>query len=176
MPTASYEFVNEAITQLFVGVGLALLNVLICYFAPRIPKVISILHWNSWKRAALIGYLIALTLQLVTSPFFASAFHPVSIELAWSPYQAIFNVLGVIVIDVISMVWEGARKGAEVGRQQFDSVKARAAEGLEDLSAQLPSIGESREAHEARRTAEEEAAAQTVADRKERLDDKLKDY
>jgi hypothetical protein len=176
MPTASYEFVNEAITQLFVGIGLALLNVLICYFAPRLPDVISVLRWNNWRRAALIAYLIALALQLVTSPFFASAFHPVSIELAWSPYQAIFNVLGVIVVDVISMVWEGARKGAAVGRKQLDAVKSRAADGLEDLSAQLPNLSESRETYEARRKAEQEAATQTAADRKERLDDKLKDY
>src|SRR5262245_21774726 len=112
MPTGSYEFVGEAITQLFLGFGLALLNVLIVYFAPRIPRVISVLRWNNLKRAALVAYLIALALQLVTSPFFSSAFHPVSIELAWSPYQALFNVLGVVLMDVIVMVWEGARRGA----------------------------------------------------------------
>ena len=57
-----------------------------------------------------------------------------------------------------------------------NAVTTRAAEGLEDLSAQLPNVAESSEAYEARRKAEEEAAAQTTADRKERLDDRLKDY
>ncbi len=176
MPTASYEFVNEAITQLFVGIGLALLNVLIRYFAPRVPYIISVLRWNNLRRALLLSYLIALALQLVTSPFFSSAFHPVSIELAWSPYQALFNVIGVLIIDVVVMVWEGATRGAAVGRQKIAAVKERAADHLEDLSAQVPFSAESREAQAARRQAEAEAEAETDADRRDRLDDQLKDY
>jgi len=176
MPTASYEFVNEAITQLFVGIGLALVNVLIRYFAPRVPYVISVLRWSSLRRSLLLAYLIALALQLITSPFFSSAFHPVSIELAWSPYQALFNVIGVLVVDVVVMVWEGATRGAAAGRRQIAAVKERAADHLEDLSAQAPLSAESREAYEARRQAEAAAEAETETDRKDRLDDRLKDY
>jgi hypothetical protein len=176
MEPFSLDIVNQAVTNLFIGIGLALLNVIVRYFAPIVPRVITVLTWPNLRRAMIAAYLIALVLQLVTSPFFRSLIHPASYELAWSPYQAIWNVLGVIVIDLIVMAWSSMRRGAEAGRKQFESVKARAAEGLEDLSAQLPNAAESREAHEARRKAEEEAAAQAVADRKERLDDKLKDY
>ena len=176
MEPFSLDIVNQAVTNLFIGIGLALLNVIVRYFASAVPRVITVLTWPNLRRAMIAAYMIALVIQLVTSPFFRSLIHPASYELAWSPYQAIWNVLGVVVVDLIVMAWSGMRRGAEVGRQQIDAVKARAAEGLEDLSAQLPNITDSREAYEARRKAEEEAAAQDVADRKERLDDKLKDY
>ena len=176
MEPFSLDIVNQAVTNTFIGIGLALLNVIVRYFAPSVPRVITVLGWNNLRRAIIAAYLIALVLQLVTSPFFRSLIHPVSYELAWSPYQAIWNVVGVIVIDLIVMAWGGVRRGAEAGRKQFDTIKASAAEGIEDLSAQLPNTTESREAYEARREAEEQASAQTAADRKERLDDKLKDY
>jgi hypothetical protein len=176
MEPFSLDILNQAVTNLFIGIGLALLNVIVRYFVPSVPHVITVLTWPNLRRALIAAYMIALVIQLVTSPFFRSLIHPASYELAWSPYQAIWNVLGVIVVDLIVMVWSGVRRGAEAGRKQFDSVKARAAEGLEDLSAQLPNIAESREAHEARRKAEEDEASQTAADRKERLDDRLKDY
>ncbi len=176
MDAFSLDIVNQAVTNLFIGIGLALVNVIVRYFAPMVPRVITVLTWPNLRRALIAAYLIALVLQLVTSPFFRSLIHPVAYELAWSPYQALWNVLGVIVVDLIVMAWSGMRRGAEVGRKQLDAVKTRAAEGLEDLSAQLPNGDESREAYEARRKAEEEATAQTAADRKERLDDQLKDY
>ena len=176
MEPFSLDIVNQAVTNLFIGIGLALVNVIVRYFAPAVPRVITVLTWPNLRRALIAAYLIALVLQLVTSPFFRSLIHPVAYELAWSPYQALWNVLGVIVVDLIVMAWSGMRRGAEVGRKQLDAVKTRAAEGLEDLSAQLPNGAESREAYEARRKAEEEATAQTAADRKERLDDQLKDY
>jgi hypothetical protein len=176
MDAFSLDIVNQAVTNLFIGIGLALVNVIVRYFAPMVPRVITVLTWPNWRRALIAAYLIALVIQLVTSPFFRSLIHPASYELAWSPYQAIWNVLGVIVVDLIVMAWGGMRRGAEVGRKQFDAVKTRAAEGLEDLSAQLPNAAESREAYEERRQTEEEATAQTAADRKERLDDRLKDY
>ena len=176
MDPFALDIVNQAVTNLFIGIGLALVNVIVRYFAPIVPRVITVLTWPNLRRALLAAYLIALVLQLVTSPFFRSLIHPASYELAWSPYQAIWNVLGVVAIDLVVMAWGGMRRGAEVGRQQLDAVKARAAEELEDLSAQLPSVAESREAHEARRKAEEETTTQTAAERKERLDDKLKDY
>jgi hypothetical protein len=75
-------------------------------------------------------------------------------------------------VDLGYYLWTGARRGAEVGRQQIASVKERAAEQLEQLGAQVPFSAETREAHEARRKAEEA----TEAERKQRLDDRLKDY
>jgi hypothetical protein len=176
MEPFSLDIVNQAVTNLFIGIGLALVNVIVRYFAPSVPRVITVLTWPRLRRAMIGAYLIALVIQLITSPFFRSLIHPASYELAWSPYQAIWNVLGVIVVDLIAMVWSGMRRGAEVGRKQLDAVKTRAAEGLEDLSAQLPNIVESREGYEERRKAEEETATQTAAERKERLDDRLKDY
>jgi hypothetical protein len=176
MEPFTLDIVNQAVTNLFIGIGLALVNVIVCYFAPFVPRVITVLTWPNLRRALIAAYLIALVIQLVTSPFFRSLIHPASYELAWSPYQAIWNVLGVIVIDLIVMAWSGVRRGAEVGRKQLGAVKARAAEELDELSAQLPTSAEAREAHEARRKADEQAAAQTAAERKDRLDDKLKDY
>src|SRR5690242_15245532 len=101
MDLYSLDLVNQAITNLFIGFGLALLNVVVRYFTPRLPQFISLLRWNNRTRAVILAYLIALVLQLTTSPFFRSLIHPVAYELAWSPYQAIFNVLGVILMDLI---------------------------------------------------------------------------
>ena len=170
------DIVNQAVTNLFIGFGLALVNLIVRYFAPVTPDVITILRWRRVKRALIAAYLIALVLQMVTSPFFRSLIHPTSYELAWSPYQAVWNVLGVIVMDLIIAAWGGLRRGATIGRQQIESVKERAAEQLEELGAQAPFGAESREAHEARRKAEEEAETETLAERKQRLDDRLKDY
>jgi len=170
------DIVNQAITNLFIGFGLALVNLIVRYFAPFVPDVITILRWPHLKRALIAAYLIALVLQLVTSPFFRSLIHPASYELAWSPYQAIWNVLGVIVMDVIIGAWGGLRRGATIGRQQIEAVKERATDHLEELGARVPLSAESREAHEARRKAEADAEAEKLAERKERLDDRLKDY
>jgi hypothetical protein len=176
MDAFSLDIVNQAVTNLFIGFGLALVNLIVRYFAPFVPDVITILRWRNLKRALIAAYLIALVIQLVTSPFFRSLIHPASLELAWSPYQAIWNVLGVLLMDVIMGAWSGMRRGAAVGRKQFDAVKTRAAEELEQLGAQVPFTGEAREEHAARRQAEEQAAAETLAERKQRLDDRLKDY
>jgi hypothetical protein len=174
MDILSFDLVNQATTNLFIGFGFALLNAIVRYFAPRVPQAISVLRWNNRTRAIILAYLIALALQLVTSPFFRSLIHPVAYELAWSPYQAIFNVLGVMVIDVILMAWGGMRRGAEIGRQQFDAVKNAAADGLDQVGARLALTPESREEQAAR--AQEEAEAQGAAERKQRIDDRLKDY
>jgi len=176
MDAFSLDIVNQAVTNLFIGLGLALVNVIVRYFAPVVPDVITVLRWRRLKRALIAAYLIALVIQLITSPFFRSLIHPASYELAWSPYQALWNVLGVIVMDLIVGAWGGLRRGANVGRQQLDAVKTRAAEELADLGARAPFAAESREEHEARHKAEEEEAAKTLAERKQRLDDRLKDY
>ncbi len=170
------ELINEAIVHTFVGVGLAVLNLVIRYFAPFVPRVISITRWRLRPRVFLFAYLIALVFQLLTSPLFRSFWVSAYAELAWSPYQAIWNVLGVLLVDLGYYLWTGARRGAEVGRQQIAAVKERAAEQLQELGTQVPLSAESREAYEARRKAEAEAEAETVAERKERLDDRLKDY
>jgi hypothetical protein len=170
------ELINEAIVHTFIGVGLAVLNLVIRYFAPVVPRVISIQRWGLRPRVFLFAYLIALVLQLISSPLFRSYLTSAYTELAWSPYQALWNVAGVLLVDLGYNLWTGARRGVAAGRKQFDTVKTRAAEGLEELSAQVPLTAESREAYEARRKAEEQAAAETTAERKERLDDRLKDY
>ena len=176
MNAFSLDIVNQAVTNLFIGFGLALVNVIVRYFAPVAPDVITVLRRQRIKRAIIAAYLIALILQLVTSPFFRSLIHPTSYELAWSPYQAIWNVAGVIVMDLIVGAWTGLRRGAAAGRERFEAVKTRAAEELGELSVSSPFSDEGREAHEARRKAEEQAAAQALADRKDRLDDTLGKY
>jgi hypothetical protein len=176
MDLYSLDLVNQATTNLFIGFGLALVNVIVRYFVPDVPQVISVLRWQNRTRAIILAYLIALVLQLVTSPFFRSLIHPVAYELAWSPYQAVFNVLGVMLMDLIVGLWGGLRRGAEVGRKQIDVVKTRAAEGLDEVGSRLAITPEGREEQAARRKAEEEAEAQTAAERKKRLDDRLNKY
>jgi hypothetical protein len=176
MDLFSLDLVNQAVTNLFIGFALALVNVIVRYFAPGVPRVISVLRWQNRTRAIILAYLIALVLQLVTSPFFRSLIHPVAYELAWSPYQAIFNVLGVIVIDLFVGLWVGLRRGADAGRKQFDAVKTRAADGLNDVGARLALTPEGREEPDARSQAERAADQQAAAERKQRIDDRLKDY
>jgi hypothetical protein len=172
----SLDIVNQAFTNLFAGICFALINVIVRYFVPSAPRVITVLGWRRLKTAVIAAYLIALVVQVATSPYFRSAFTPVMVEFAWSPYQALFNVLGVVVMDLIVMAWSGARRGAEVGRKQFEVVKDRAADTLDDLGAHVPLSAEQREAQEARRQAREAAEAQSTSERKQRVDDRLKDY
>lgn len=167
------ELIGQAVTHFFVGFGLALLNVIVHYFAPFVPRVISVSHWGFRPRTLLLIYLIALVVQLITSPFFVSLLHSVYSELAWSPYQALFNVLGIIAMDLIVGFWAKLRHGAEVGRKQIDVVKTHAADRLEDLG--VP-VGATPEERAARIKASEETEAQTLAERKQRIDDRLKDY
>jgi hypothetical protein len=167
------ELIGQAVTHFFVGFGLALLNVIVCYFVPRMPRVISVSHWGFRPRVLILIYLISLAFQLITSPLFRSLLHSVYGELAWSPYQALFNVLGIIAMDVIVGLWAKTRQGAEAGRKQLDVVRAHAAERLEDLGVPVDATPEERAA---RLKANEEAEAQAQAERKQRIDDRLKDY
>jgi len=170
------ELLNQAIVNLFIGFGFALINVIVRYFVPRIPRVISLTYWGLKPRVFILAYLIALIFQLVTSPLFRSYLTSAYFELAWSPYQAIFNVLGILMIDLIVMAWVGMRRGAEIGRKQIDVVKQAAADGLEDVGARLAITPEDREEQAARTQAQEEAEAKATAERKQRIDDRLKDY
>lgn len=177
MQWTSLELVNQAMTSLMMGFGLALLNVIVRYFAPRVPDVLTVLRWRGgrWNFSVILlaAYLIALVFQLVTSPLFRSLINPVYAELAWSPYQAFFNVLGVIVMDVLVEAWRMARRGATVGQQQISEARVRAADVMGDMN--LP-VGMSDEERAARRQAQEAEAARTAAERKQRMDEKLKNY
>jgi Na+/proline symporter len=172
----TYDLFNQAMLHVFVGFGLALLNVIIRYFAPVVPYVITVLTWKRVRRALIAAYLIALALEIVTSPFFSSLLHPVAVELAWSPLQAVFNVLGVLLMDLIVMAWSGLRKGADAGRKQIDAVKERAADGLGEVGARLALTPEGREEAAARAEAKADAEAQAASERKQRMDERLKDY
>ena len=170
------ELINQAIVNLFIGVGIALINVIVCYFIPRIPRVISITRWGVTARVLVLAYLIALVFQLATSPLFRSYLTSAYAELAWSPYQAIFNVLGVLLVDLLIGLWGGMRRGAEVGRKQLDVARAAAADGLDEVGARLALTPEGRAEHAARAQAQAEAESETSAERKQRIDDRLKDY
>ena len=170
------ELLNHAIMNLFIGLGLALINVIVCYFLPRVPRVISLTYWGLRPRVFILAYLIALIFQLVTSPLFRSYLTSAYAELAWSPYQALFNVLGILLMDLLVGLWGGMRRGAEIGRKQLDVVKNAAADGLDQVGARLAIAPESREEQAARTKAEEEAEAQASAERKQRIDDRLKDF
>ena len=66
------ELIGHAVTNLFIGFGLALINVIVRYFVPIVPRVISISRWGFRPRVLILAYLIALVLQLATSPLFRS--------------------------------------------------------------------------------------------------------
>ena len=170
------ELLNHAIMNLFIGFGFALINVIVRYFVPRLPRAISLTYWGLKPRVFILAYLIALVFQVATSPLFRSYLTSAYSELAWSPYQAIFNVLGVLLMDLIVMVWSGMRRGAQIGREQFDVVKNAAADGLEDVGARLALTPESRADQAARTQAQADAEAKAAAERKQRIDDRLKDY
>ena len=170
------ELLSQAIVNLFIGFGFALIYVIVCYFAPRVPRVISLTYWGLKPRVFILVYLVALIFQLATSPLFRSYLTSAYSELAWSPYQALFNVLGILLMDLIVIAWVGMRRGAEIGREQFDVVKHAAAEGLEDVGARLAITPEGREEQAARTQAQAEAEAKAAAERKQRIDDRLKDY
>jgi hypothetical protein len=178
MDPFTLDIVNQAITSMFVGIALSLINVIICYFAPFVPRIITVLGWNRWRTALIAAYLIALVIQVVTSPYLRSLTTPAAVEVAWSPYQALFNVVGVALIDGIMMAWAGARRGAQVGGQKLAELKDQAADRLGDLGEQIGDVvtPADREAHQARQRTAADAAAATSAERQKRLDDKLKDY
>ena len=170
------ELLNHAIMNLFIGFGFALINVIVLYFVPRAPRVISITYWGLKPRVFILAYLIALVFQLATSPLFRSYLTSAYAELAWSPYQAIFNVLGILLMDLLVGLWSNMRRGAVIGRKQFDVIKSAAADGLEDMGARLAITPEGRDEQAARTQAEAEAEAKATAERKQRIDDRLKDY
>src|SRR5262245_40602749 len=127
MDVFSLDLVNQALINLFVGIALALINQIIRYFVPIVPQVITVITWRRLKTALIAAYLIALVIQVATSPFFRSFTTPAAVEIAWSPYQALWNVLGVILVDLVVMAWGGMRRGAQIGQQQIKTVTGRAA-------------------------------------------------
>jgi uncharacterized membrane protein len=168
MQLTQFALVDQAITNIMIGVGLALLNVLFCYFVRGAPRLIKIVPRQKQLRTLLFAYLIALILQLVTSPFFRAYTVPVALELAWSPYQAIFNVLGVVLVDVIVIAVTGVRRGAEAASRGIGELGERATSALD-------SVGDKFSSGEAERPAEADGGQNTEG-RRARLDDKLKDY
>src|SRR5215207_2619465 len=153
------ELLNHAIMNLFIGFGFALINVIVCYFVPRVPRVISLTYWGLRPRVFILAYLIALIFQIVTSPLFRSYLTSAYSELAWSPYQAVFNVLGILLMDLLIGLWSSMRRGAEIGRKQLDVVKNAAADGLEDVGVRLAMTPEGRAEQAARMQAEADAEA-----------------
>lgn len=178
MNLSSLDLVNQATVHLFLGLGLALVNVVLRYFIPGLPYVISVLKWKNLTRALIAAYLIFLVLQLATSPLYRSLLHSVYSELAWSPYQALFNMLGVIVMDLIVLAWTGLRRGAEMGGQKFAEAREQVAEFGDAIQDRVSGAltPDDREAHAAKQRADAEAGAATSAERQKRLDEKLKDY
>lgn len=160
---------NQAIANLFIGFGLAFVNVIICYFLPFAPRIISVLRWGKRPHIWIGIYFIALIIQLVTSPYFRSLIVSVSAELAWSPYQALFNVLGIVIMDLFVMGWDAIRKGSVIGRKRLNSARTYVGEKLDDLNLPIGTTPEEQQA-------QAEAAAQATAERKQRLNERLEDY
>ncbi|HYF65658.1 MAG TPA: hypothetical protein VD886_22710 [Herpetosiphonaceae bacterium] len=178
----SLSFLEQIAVNFFLGFGLALINVLIIYFFRFVPRVISVSHWHKpgrrWTRLVIFAYLIALVLQMATSPFFTSAFQRVYTELAWSPFQALWTVAGVLVMDAIVFFWTKTRRGVELSKQGIQNAKAMAADKFDgiNLNVSNPLSPEARAAAEERRKQEEAAEAAEREARKQRMDDRLKDY
>jgi len=165
------ELVNQAVIHLFIGFALGLVNLIIRYFLPSVPRVISISYWGLRQRVFIIAYLIALALELITSPLFRSYLTSVYVELAWSPYQALFIVLGILLMDGVVAVWNGVARGFTAGRKQIAEVGHRTAEEIHQHG-----IGQTPEEQAVRRSALTQSEAQANAERQKRLDDHLKDY
>jgi hypothetical protein len=165
----SLGLLNQALTNLAMGFTLALVNVLLRYMLGRPSQIISILRWRRWRRALLVGYLIALVLQVATAPIFRSMFQSVYAELAWSPYQALFNVLGILLMDVILRLVQGVKTGAQAGRDQVTRVQERTA-------ATVAQLRDRRQGGSDVAASAEIPEAETAAARQERLRDRLNDY
>ena len=176
----SLGLVDQALTNLFIGFGLALLNVLIRYFVPFVPRVVSILRWkkphHSLMRVLIFAYFLALVFQLITSWSFRSIVQSAYNELAWSFYQAFWNVAGILLMDVLVIGWAKTRRGVEAGGKQLQEVKGRASETLGGIGVNLPITPEGRAAAEERRNQAEAAELAERAERQKRMDDRLKDY
>lgn len=168
MNVFSLEIANQATINIMVGLCFALLNELARLLIRGMPRIVSVLAYRNWRRALLIAYVVALVLQLITSPYFRAYTTPTTVELAWSPFQALFNVIGVLLVDLVVLLIQGARRGAEAGRKGFDNARTRAADMIDDF--QLP--GSTPE----ERAATQQTAAETEAERKQRLDDRLGKY
>jgi uncharacterized membrane protein len=171
MRYTQFDIVDQAITNLLIGFGLALLNVLFCYFVKGAPRVIKVIPRDNQVRWLIFAYMIALIIQLATSPIFRSLLQSVYVEMAWSPFQAAFNVLGVIVLDVIILVVAGVRRGAEVASRGIGELGERASSAVESVGGALGKGGEGQQ-NDARPADQGEAQAES----RKRLDDRLKDY
>jgi hypothetical protein len=169
MPIGRFDVVDQALTNVLIGVGFALLNLLFCYFVKGAPRVIKVIPRQKQLRALIFAYLIALVLQMVTSPFFRSLLHSVYVELAWSPYQALFNLLGVVLVDLIVMLVNGVRQGAQATGRAVAELGERAAELGDDLRRPAAPTDDAPQAQTNGRVAEN-------SERKQRLDDRLGDY
>jgi hypothetical protein len=165
----SLSLVDQALTNLAMGVTLALVNVLLRYMVGRPSQIISILRWRRWRRALLVGYLIALVLQLATAPIFRSLFQSVYAELAWSPYQALFNVLGILLMDVILRLVQGVKTVAQAGRAQVTRVQER-------TTATLAQVRDRRQSEVELAPSGGLPEVDAAEARQERLQNRLKDH
>jgi hypothetical protein len=168
--------IDQAMINIFIGFGLALFNVLLRYFIPAVPRFISLTYWRkrgrNFKSVLILAYTLAFVLQVITSPLFRSVFQSVYTELGWSFYQAFFNLVGILIMDLVVFLWEGSRKG----REQLGTLKERAAETLDEVGVNVPLTAEQRAAAEERREQQEQLAEEQRAERKRRIDDKLGGY
>jgi hypothetical protein len=139
------------------------------------------MYWHngekrSLTRTLIFAYSVLLILQMITSPIFKSAFQSVYQELAWSPYQALWNLVGILTMDLLVYLWSKGKGVGKVGGEQLAAVKARAADTLDDVGVHVPMTSEQRAAAEERKRQEEAAQAAALAESRQRLNDKLKDY
>src|SRR5215217_2628835 len=113
------DFINQvvslALIHLSLGFGFALLNLVVRYFVPRVPQVISIAYWGLKPRVFVLAYLIAFVFELVTSPLYRALGTSAYVELGLSFYEALFNVLGILLMDLIIYLWRGTRRGVDAG-------------------------------------------------------------
>jgi Na+/proline symporter len=172
---------DQILTNFALGFGLALVNVLLRYFVPFVPRMLSITYWHnaekrSTYRTLIFAFSVLLLLQMITSPIFKSAFQSVYQELAWSPYQALWNLIGILTMDLFVYLWTRGRGVGKASGAQLESIKARAADTLDEVGVNIAMTAEQRAAAEERKRQEEADRAAALAESKQRLNDKLKDY
>lgn len=163
---------GEFYLQVMLGISMAIVGLLVGRYVPRVPNPIQVLprlRGKHWLRALIAAYTIALVFQLVTSPFFATQFRPVAAELAWSPIQAAFNLVGIFLVDLVVLAVRAYRATSAAATRTGQQVREKASSMAAGLNQQAGELFAGEQAPSGPAT---EAAAQ----RKQRLDDRFKDH
>jgi hypothetical protein len=167
------SFDGEFYLQVMLGISMAILGLLIGRYIPRVPNPIQVLprlRSKHWLSGLISAYAIALVFQLATSPFFATQFRPIAAELAWSPIQAAFNLIGVFLVDLVVLAVRAFRISRDAAQRAGQQVREKAGSLAAGLNQQAGEL------FTADKAPTGPAAEATADQRKSRLDERFKDH